>query len=81
MSEWNEIFIGKKEFKYFEIVDGQEIITFSIKRIDPKKCLHLQVIENRNCTDGSSICIECGKHIMEMTFTIGEKSSSGLYVT
>ena len=81
MSEWNEIFIGKRDFKYFEIVDGQEIITFSIKKIDPKKCLHLQTIENRNCTGGGSSCVECGKQIMEMTFTMNRMTSSGMYVT
>ncbi len=81
MNDWNEILIGKKEFQYFEIINDQFVVSFVITRKDPKKCLHLQTIENRNCTAPSSICVECGKDIINMIFYMDGQSASGVYVT
>ncbi len=79
MSEWNEILIGKREFQYFEIINDQFVVSFVITRKDPKKCLHLQTIENRNCTATSSICVECGKNIMNITLHMDGQSMSGVH--
>ncbi len=81
MSEWNEILIGKREFQYFEIINGKLVVSFVITPKDPKKCLHLQTIENRNCTAASSICVECGKNIMDITLYMDGRLTSGVFAT
>lgn len=82
MDEWNELLIGDRKFKSFEIVGDKIFVHHEVSYVNPKTCLHLQTYSTENSTANDKTCVKCGAHVSNIiSFHMNGKTYSGVTAT